>query len=52
MAWYTWSYLTLLKVEKHISKLLNTLENANFTKMNVEDFLISLLGLARNINQH
>ena len=47
MTWYSWSYLALLKVKNRILKLLN-----KFTKTNVEDFHISLLELARNINKH
>ena len=46
MTWYSWSYLTLLKVRKLYLKVGNT----SFTKTNVE--CGSLLELARNINKH
>ena len=60
MTWYSWSYFTLLKDEKHILMLLNTLKNTSFTKTNGEnfsrillptDFLRSLISLAININK-
>ena len=48
MIWYSWGYLTLLKVKKYISLSWKY----KFTKTNVEDFWGSLLSLARNINKH
>ena len=45
MNWYSWSYLTFLKVTNHMLKLLKSLKNASLQKL-------SLLGLSRNINKH
>ena len=45
MTWYSWNYLTYLKVKNHMLKLLNSLKNTSLQKL-------SLLGLSRNINKH